>query len=58
MGKSVAILSKKIANMKITYRLLKRPGAVYKGWKWFQRMEEIFGDHPAVELAHVAESER
>ena len=41
--------------MKKTYRLLKRPGAVSKGWKWFQRMEEIFGDDPVVELDHVAE---
>jgi hypothetical protein len=55
MGRSVATLSKKIANMKKTYRLLKRPGAVSKGWKWFQRMEDIFGDDPAVELDHVAE---
>jgi hypothetical protein len=55
MGRSVATLSKKIANMKKTYRLLKRPGAVSKEWKWFQRMEEIFGDDPAVKLDHVAE---
>jgi hypothetical protein len=55
MEKSIASFSKKIANMKRTYRLLKRPVAVSKGWKWFQRIEDIFGDDPAVELDHVSE---
>lgn len=55
MKKSAASLSKKIANMKRTYRLLSRPGASSKGWKWFKKMDDIFGNDSTVELDHVTE---
>ncbi|EFX66973.1 hypothetical protein DAPPUDRAFT_115860 [Daphnia pulex] len=58
MKKSAASLSKKIANMKRTYRLLSRPGASSKGWKWFKMIDDIFGTGlmwTTVELDHVSE---
>ena len=41
--------------MKGTYRLLARPGASSKGWKWFKMMDDIFGNDPTVEQDHVTE---
>ncbi|KAI9559464.1 hypothetical protein GHT06_013455 [Daphnia sinensis] len=46
---------KEINSLKRTWRLLKRPGADSKGWRWTEKMNEIFGSDPTIQLLHVAE---
>ncbi|EFX81159.1 hypothetical protein DAPPUDRAFT_317890 [Daphnia pulex] len=55
-GKSCFQLSKKIDNLKKTWRKMKRPFAkANSNWRWTEKMDLIFGDDPAIELNDVAE---
>ncbi|KZS10509.1 Uncharacterized protein APZ42_025006 [Daphnia magna] len=53
--RSPAQLSKKIFNLKHTWRLIKRPGADSKAWRWTDRINEIFGEDATMKLLHIAE---
>ncbi|KAK4025056.1 hypothetical protein OUZ56_010561 [Daphnia magna] len=55
LGRTPAQLSKKIYNLKRTWRLMRRPGADSKAWRWTDRMNEIFGEDATIKLLHVAE---
>lgn len=55
LGKGSAQLTKKIYNLEHGWRLLKRPDADLKKWRWTDWMNEIFGNDRTIQLLHVAD---
>ena len=55
-GKLPVQLSKKMDNLKKTWRRMKRPGVMANSnWRWTEKMDQLFWDDPFIELKNVAE---